>query len=43
MVFAAASITWTGSLSARNYRNGVSTITRNVLDRFLDPAFKLDW
>jgi N,N-dimethylformamidase len=43
MVFAAASITWTGSLSTRNYTSGVSTITRNVLDRFLDPSFKLDW
>jgi N,N-dimethylformamidase len=43
MVFAAASITWTGSLSTRNYTSGVSTITRNVLDRFLDPGFKLDW
>jgi N,N-dimethylformamidase len=43
MVFAAASITWTGSLSTRNYQNGVSTITRNVLDRFLDPDFKLGW
>jgi N,N-dimethylformamidase len=43
MVFAAASITWTGSLSTRSYQNGVSTITRNVLDRFLDPNFKLDW
>ena len=43
MVFAAASITWTGSLSTHNYQNGVSTITQNVLDRFLDPNFKLDW
>ena len=43
MVFAAASITWTGSLSTHNYQNGVSTITQNVLDRFLDSNFKLGW
>lgn len=34
-VFSAGSITWTGSLSHSGYRNGVSRITRNVLERFL--------
>lgn len=34
-VFAAGSMTWTGSLSANGYDNGVARITRNVLDRFL--------
>ena len=41
LVFAAASITWTGSLSINDYDNGVSTVTRNVLDRFLDPSFQV--
>jgi N,N-dimethylformamidase len=37
-VFSVGSIAWSGSLSHDNYRNSVSTVTRNVLDRFLDPA-----
>jgi N,N-dimethylformamidase len=35
-VFSAGSVTWTGSLSHNGYRNGVSTITENVLHRFLE-------
>lgn len=34
-IFAAGSLTWTGSLSHDGYVNGVSRITRNVIDRFL--------
>lgn len=37
-VFSASSITWAGSLSHNGYRNNVSQITENVLERFLDPA-----
>ena len=33
-VFAAGSVTWTGSLSHDNYSNSVSTITENVLRHF---------
>jgi N,N-dimethylformamidase len=36
-VFSTGSIAWTGSLSHNAYRNNVSTITGNVLRRFLDP------
>ena len=35
MVFSAGSITYTGSLPCNNYNNNISTITRNVLNRFL--------
>ncbi len=35
-VFAAGSVTWTGSLSHNRYQNNVSRITENVLRRFLD-------
>lgn len=35
-VFAAGSLTWTGSLSANGYRNGISRITDNVIARFLE-------
>jgi N,N-dimethylformamidase len=35
-VFAAGSVTWTGSLSHENYSNNVSRITSNVLSRFID-------
>lgn len=35
-VFSAGSVTWTGSLSHNGYANNVSTITRNVIRRFLD-------
>ena len=34
-VFATSSIAWPGSLSHNNYRNNVSRITKNVLDRFV--------
>jgi hypothetical protein len=38
-VFAAGSVTWTGSLSRAGYDNGVARITANVLDRLLSaPA-----
>ncbi len=37
-VFSVGSIAWAGSLSHDNYQNSVSTVTRNVLDRFLDPT-----
>lgn len=33
-VFSPGSITWCGSLSYNDYENNVSSITRNVLDRF---------
>jgi N,N-dimethylformamidase len=33
--FSVGSIAWTGSLSHNKYRNNVSTITENVLRRFL--------
>ncbi len=34
-VFSVGSITWTGSLSHNGYDNNVSTVTENVLRRFL--------
>ena len=37
-VFSTGSIGWAGSLAHAGYANNVSRITRNVLDRFLDPA-----
>jgi N,N-dimethylformamidase len=38
-VFAAGSVSWTGSLSHNHYENNVSRITANVLRRFLEsPA-----
>ncbi|MCE2437824.1 MAG: LamG domain-containing protein [Candidatus Latescibacteria bacterium] len=37
-VFSAGSVTWTGSLSHNGYANNVSTITRNVIRRFLDTT-----
>ncbi len=36
-VFSTGSIAWTGSLSHNDYHNNVSTITGNVLRRFLEP------
>jgi N,N-dimethylformamidase beta subunit-like, C-terminal len=40
-VFAAGSVTWTGSLSWNGYDNSVSRVTANVLRRFLEtPAGK---
>ena len=37
-VFSTGSISWAASLPHHDYDNNVSQITRNVLDRFLDPA-----
>jgi len=37
-VWASSSIAWAGSLSHNKYQNNVSRITKNVLDRFVDPA-----
>ena len=37
-VFSTGSIAWGPALSCNGYSNNVSRITRNVLDRFLDPA-----
>lgn len=37
-VFSVGSIAWSGSLSHDGYRNSVSAVTRNVLDRFADPT-----
>jgi N,N-dimethylformamidase len=37
-VFSTASIAWAGSLAHNDYDNDVSRITRNVLERFADPA-----
>lgn len=37
-VFSVGSIAWAGSLSHNNYENNVSTVTRNVLRRFIDPT-----
>lgn len=34
-VFSTSSIAWPGSLSHNNYKNNVSRITKNVLDRFV--------
>lgn len=36
-LWASSSIAWAGSLSHNRYKNNVSRITKNVLDRFLDP------
>jgi len=35
-VFSTSSISWSGSLSHNNYKNNVSKITANVLERFLN-------
>jgi N,N-dimethylformamidase len=37
-VWASSSIAWAGSLSHNKYQNNVSRITKNVLDRFIDPT-----
>ncbi len=37
-VFSTGSIAWGPALSYNGYNNNVSRITRNVLDRFLDPS-----
>jgi N,N-dimethylformamidase beta subunit-like protein/concanavalin A-like lectin/glucanase superfamily protein len=36
-VWSSSSIAWAGGLSHNKYKNNVSRITMNVLDRFLDP------
>ena len=36
-VFSTGSIGWAGSLAHSDYRNNISTITRNVLQRFIAP------
>ena len=41
-VFATSSIAWPGSLSHNNYKNNVSRITKNVLDRFIGNKPLLD-
>ena len=41
-VFSASSIAWAGSLSHNNYKNNVSRITKNVLDRFVSRKPLLD-
>src|SRR5262249_35421966 len=37
-VFSVGSMAWTGGLSHAGYDSGVSRVTRNVLERFRDPA-----
>ena len=37
-VFSVGSIAWAGSLSHAAYANSVSTVTKNVLDRFADAT-----
>jgi N,N-dimethylformamidase len=37
-VFSTGSIAWCGSLSYNRYANNVERITRNVLERFIDPT-----
>lgn len=41
-VFSVSSIAWPGSLAHNNYRNNVSRITKNVLDRFVSGKQLLD-
>ena len=41
-VFSTSSIAWAGSLSHNNYKNNVSRITKNVLDRFISNKKLLD-
>lgn len=37
-VFSVGSIAWAGSLSHADYDNSVSQVTKNVVDRFVDPT-----
>ena len=37
-VFSASSMAWVGSLPSNDFDNNVSRLTKNVLDRFLDPT-----
>ena len=41
-VFSTSSIAWPGSLAHNKYKNNVSRITRNVLDRFIGNKPLLD-
>ena len=41
-VFSTSSIAWAGSLSNNGYKNNVSRITKNVLDRFVSSKKLLD-
>ena len=41
-VFSTSSIAWPGSLAHNNYKNNVSRITKNVLDRFVSNKPVLD-
>ena len=41
-VFSTSSIAWAGSLSHNDYKNNVSRITKNVLDRFISNKKLLD-
>ena len=36
-MFSTGSITWISSTLENNFKNDIATITRNVIDRFLDP------
>jgi N,N-dimethylformamidase len=37
-MFAVGSMSWCGSLGHRNYQNDISTITENVITRFIEPT-----
>lgn len=37
-VFSTGSITWISSALENNYKNDIAIITKNVIDRFLDPT-----
>jgi N,N-dimethylformamidase len=37
-VFSTGSISYAGALSVDDYKNDIATMTRNVLERFLDPT-----
>ena len=36
-VFSVGSVAWGGSMAWNKYENNISKITKNVLDRFLNP------
>ena len=37
-VFSTGSISYAGALSTNGYNNDIARLTRNVLERFVDPA-----
>jgi N,N-dimethylformamidase len=37
-VFSTGSISYAGALSTNDYNNDIARLTRNVLERFVDPA-----